>query len=73
MTLPGDGVLMRDQLIHSLRLARGDWYRNWDRRSLEEFLADAILAEFVVLERAEYDRMIGAWAALGRVDEGDER
>lgn len=58
---------MRDRLIHLLRLARGRWYQYRDKPSLEEALADAILAAFVAMDRAEHARM-EAEVAIGRVD-----
>lgn len=58
---------MRDRLIHTLRLARGDWYRYRDKTSLEEALADTILAEFAVMEKGSYIRLVTE-VATGRVD-----
>lgn len=41
-------MTIRDKLIHTLRLAGRDWYHADEKRTVEEALADAILAEFDV-------------------------
>lgn len=53
---------MRDRLIHTLRLALRQWCER-GKPALEEALADAILAEFVVMDPAEHARMEAEVAA----------
>lgn len=48
---------MKERIIHVLRRARNDWYRLRDRPSLEEALAEAILAEFAVMDPFAHARM----------------